>query len=114
MPQPRTLAVGVAVGVLFAALPAQAEDDWPARPRKHLFGPLGIRDVSGRRTPKGARMGRGAICTSCRVIWPGSPTCTRAALVKVRDGVAYGYGWRINTARLPRSGYFIPVAAGND
>jgi CubicO group peptidase (beta-lactamase class C family) len=88
--------------------------------RKHLFGPLGIRDVTWPADAQGRTHGWGDLHLLPRDLakiaylylhrgrWNGKQVVSEewvrrstSPLVKVRDSVGYGYSWWINTTRQP-------------
>jgi CubicO group peptidase (beta-lactamase class C family) len=106
--------------LLSGILSAQTGDSALAFARKHLFGPLGIEDVIWPADPQGITHGWGDLHLHPRDLakiaylylhggrWNGTQIMSEewvrqsaAPHVSVRDGVGYGYGWWINTARQP-------------
>jgi CubicO group peptidase (beta-lactamase class C family) len=106
--------------LLSAVLSAQTGESMLAFARKHLFEPLGIRDVIWPADPKGRTHGWGDLHLFPRDLariaylylrggrWNGrqivSEQWVRRSItphVTVRDGVGYGYSWWLNTARQP-------------
>ena len=106
--------------LLSAILSARTKDSTLEFARTHLFGPLGISDVAWPSDGKGRTHGWGDLHLSSRDlakvgelfrlggVWQGRRIVSEAwirestaARVRVRDGVAYGYSWWINTTRQP-------------
>jgi len=106
--------------LLSAILSARTGDSALAFARKHLFAPLGIKDVTWPADPQGRTHGWGDLQLHPRDLakiaylylrggrWNGTQVVSEAWVrqsiaphVPVREGVGYGYGWWINTARQP-------------
>jgi CubicO group peptidase (beta-lactamase class C family) len=106
--------------LLSAILSARTGDSALAFARTHLFAPLGITDVAWPADPRGRSHGWGDLHLHPRDLakiaylylrggrWNGTRVISEewvrqsiAPHVSVRDGVGYGYGWWINTARQP-------------
>jgi CubicO group peptidase (beta-lactamase class C family) len=126
--------------LLSAILSAQTGESALVFARKHLFGPLGIRDVIWPADKQGRTHGWGDLhllphdlakiaylylhggrWNGTQIVseeWVRGSTTPRT---KVREGVAYGYSWWINTAREPpvfeaegRGGQRAAVVADKD
>jgi CubicO group peptidase (beta-lactamase class C family) len=126
--------------LLSSILSAQTGESALAFARKHLFGPLGINDVIWPADPRGRTHGWGDLHLLPRDLakiaylylqggrWNGKQIVSEAwvrrsttPIVKVRDGVGYGYSWWINTTRQPpvfeaegRGGQRAAVVADKD
>jgi CubicO group peptidase (beta-lactamase class C family) len=106
--------------LLSAILSAQTGESGLVFARKHLFGPLGIRDVIWPADGKGRSHGWGDLHLLPRDLakiaylysrggrWNGTQIVSEQWVrrsttphVEVRDGVGYGYSWWINIARQP-------------
>jgi CubicO group peptidase (beta-lactamase class C family) len=106
--------------LLSAVLSAQTGESALTFARKHLFEPLGIREVIWPADPKGRSHGWGDLHLFPRDLariaylylrggrWNGrqivSEQWVRRSItpqVRVRDGVGYGYSWWLNTTRQP-------------
>jgi CubicO group peptidase (beta-lactamase class C family) len=106
--------------LLSSVLSAQTGDSALVFARKHLFGPLGIDDVSWPADPRGRTHGWGDLRLRPRDLakiaylylhggrWNGKQIVSEewvrrstSPTVKIRDGVGYGYSWWINTTRQP-------------
>jgi CubicO group peptidase (beta-lactamase class C family) len=126
--------------LLSSILSDQTGESALAFARKHLFGPLGISDVVWPADPRGRTHGWGDLHLVPRDLakiaylylqggrWNGRQIVSEAwvrrsttPIVKVRDGVGYGYSWWINTTRQPpvfeaegRGGQRAAVVADKD
>lgn len=106
--------------VLSSIISARTGDNALAFARTNLFEPLGIKDAIWPADPKGRSHGWGDLLLRPHDLakigylylhagrWNGKQVVSEAWVrqsieprVTVRDGVAYGYGWWINTARKP-------------
>jgi CubicO group peptidase (beta-lactamase class C family) len=106
--------------VLSAIISARTGESALTFARTHLFAPLGIKDAKWPADPKGRTHGWGDLQLRPHDLaklgylylrdgrWNGTQVVSEEWVrqsieprVKVRDGVAYGYSWWINTARKP-------------
>jgi CubicO group peptidase (beta-lactamase class C family) len=106
--------------LLSAILSARTKSNALTFARTHLFGPLGISEVAWPSDGQGRSHGWGDLHLAPRDlakigelfrlggVWQGRRIVSEAwiresisARVRVRDGVAYGYSWWINTTRQP-------------